>query len=100
GLARSYAAGDDIARAAVRRSGLAIGQAIASATALLDLQIVTIGGGFSQATPDLFDYIRAGAAAGPRFDFVTKVRVVPSALLSDGPLIGAAALIHRPEVVG
>jgi len=28
------------------------------------------------------------------------VKVVPSGLSSDGPLIGAAALVHRTEVVG
>ena len=32
-----------------------------------------------------------------QFGFVTKVRVVPSGLSGDGPLIGAAALIHRAE---
>jgi glucokinase len=30
---------------------------------------------------------------------VTKVKVVPSGLSSVGPLIGAAALIHRAEVL-
>lgn len=97
-LASSYAAGDPIAIAAVRRSGRAIGQAIASATALVDLDIVAIGGGFSHVTPDLFDIIRQTIAERAPFPFVAKVRVVPSALSGEGPLIGAAALIHRAEV--
>jgi glucokinase len=99
-LASSYRAGDEIARRVVERSGIAIGEAIASATALVDLEIVAIGGGFSQVTPDLFEYIRAGVARRRKFAFVTKVLVVPSGLSSDGPLIGAAALVHRSGILG
>lgn len=98
-LSASYAAGDPIAVAAVERSGRAIGQAIASATSLVDLEIVAIGGGFSHVTPDLFDHIRTAIATRRQFGFVTKVKVVPTGLSSDGPLVGAAALIHRAEVL-
>ena len=98
-LAASYAAGDEIAVAAVKRSGHAIGQAIASATALVDLELVAIGGGFSHVTPDLFDFVRAAIAERKGFPFVTKVRVIPSALSGDGPLIGAAALVHRASLI-
>ncbi|MHB1172476.1 MAG: ROK family protein [Lacisediminihabitans sp.] len=98
-LSEGYDRSDPIAVAAVERSGRAIGQAIASATALVDLELVAIGGGFSRVTPDLFDHIRAAIATRKQFGFVTKVKVVPSGLSSDGPLIGAAALIHRAEVV-
>jgi glucokinase len=97
-LGAAYAAGDEIARAAVRRSGRAIGQAIAAATALVDLSVVAIGGGFSRVTPDLFDLIREPIAEHD-FPFVRKVRVVPSDLSDEGPLIGAAALVHRAEMV-
>lgn len=98
-LSASYLAGDPVARRAIERSGTAIGDAIASATALVDLELVAIGGGFSQVTPDLFDHIRAGVIRRRQFAFVTKVLVVPSGLSSDGPLIGAAALIHRSGIL-
>lgn len=98
-LGAAYAAGDEIAIRAVTRSGTAIGRAIASATALLDLELVAIGGGFSHVTPDLFDVIAAPIAQRTQFDYIRAVRVVPSALSSDGPLVGAAALIHRAELV-
>ena len=98
-LAAAYAAGDEIAIAAVRRSGRAIGQAIASATALVDLDVVAIGGGFSHVTPDLFDFIREPIAERAPFPFVAKVRVIPSGLSGEGPLIGAAALVHRAAFV-
>lgn len=94
-LAADYAAGNPVAVSAVKRSGRAIGQAIASATALVDLELVAIGGGFSHVTPDLFGFVRLGVAQRAPFPFVAKVRVVPSGLSGDGPLIGAAALIHR-----
>lgn len=99
-LGAGYRDGDEVAIAAIERSGRAIGQAIASATALVDLELVAIGGGFSHVTPDLFEHMRTAVATRRKFGFVTKVRIVPSGLSSDGPLIGAAALIHRAEVVG
>lgn len=98
-LGAAYAAGDEVAIAAVKRSGMAIGRAIASATALLDLELVAIGGGFSHVTPDLFDFIREPIAERVEFDYIRDVRVVPSGLSGDGPLVGAAALIHRAELV-
>jgi len=98
-LGAAYRGGDLIALAAIERSGRAIGQTIASATSLVDLDIVAIGGGFSHVTPDLFDHMRAAVARRYNFPFVTKVKIVPTGLSSDGPLIGAAALIHRSEVV-
>jgi glucokinase len=98
-LGTAYAAGDPIAVAAVKRSGMAIGRAIASAAALVDLELVAIGGGFSHVTPDLFDYIREPIDERREFDYIRAVRVVSSGLSSDGPLIGAAALIHRAELV-
>ncbi|CAN5462021.1 ROK family protein [soil metagenome] len=98
-LAASYTAGDPIAIDAVKRAGRAIGQAIASATSLVDLELVAIGGGFSHVTPDLLDFVREAIAARSPFPFVAKVKVVPSGLSGEGPLIGAAALIHRAEFV-
>ena len=95
-LARDYERGDEVARAAITRAGTAIGQAIASAAALLDLELVVVGGGFSEATPDLFRFIRETVASHD-FEFVRKVRVVPSSLSGAGPRIGAAALVHQPQ---
>ena len=99
-LARDYAGGDRVARAAVERSGRAIGRAIASTTNVLDLDLVVIGGGFSKVSPDLFEFIRASIAERETFDFVTRLKVVPSALTDDAPLLGAAALVHRSELLG
>lgn len=96
-LAIAHAAGDPIAVAAVDRAGTAIGHAIASAANLLDLDVVAIGGGFSRVSPALFEHARAAVAERAAFPFVSRVQVVPSGLSDEGPLIGAAALVHRPE---
>jgi glucokinase len=94
-LAVSYGAGDPIAIAAVQRSATAVGHAIASATALVDLDVVAIGGGFSHVASDYISIVREAIAQRAPFPFVAKVRVVASGLSGEGPLIGAAALIHR-----
>jgi glucokinase len=98
-LAVAHAAGDAIAVRAVQRSGEALGHAIASATNLVDLDLVAIGGGFSQVSPALFDAARRAVAERTGFEFARRVRITHSALTGDGPLIGAAALIHRASLV-
>jgi glucokinase len=95
-LARAHAAGDPVAVAAVDRAGTAIGRAIASAANLVDLDVAAVGGGFSRVSPALLDAARAALARRTAFDFARRTRIVPSALSDEGPLIGAAALVHRP----
>ncbi len=99
-LAAAAAAGDATARAAIERSATAVGRAIASASALVDLDIVAIGGGFSHVSDDYIALVGAAVAGHSDFGFVTKTRVVASGLSGEGPLIGAAALVHRADLLG
>ncbi|MCT9931623.1 ROK family protein [Planotetraspora sp. A-T 1434] len=92
-LAGDAAAGDPIALAAMTRAGRALGLAIASATNLCDLDVVTVGGGLSQAGPLLFDPLEKALREHTRMDFAGRVRVVPASLGQDAGLIGAAALV-------
>nr|WP_245966406.1 ROK family protein [Sphaerisporangium album] len=92
-LALDAAAGDPIARSAFTRAGRALGIAIASATHMCDLDLVTIGGGLSQAGPLLFEPLERTLHAHVRMEFAARVRVVPAALGQDAGLIGAAALV-------
>jgi glucokinase len=92
-LAQDAAAGDPIASAAMVRAGRAVGIAIASATHLCDLDVVTIGGGLSQAGPLLFDPLEEALRKHARMEFAARVRVVPAMLGQDAGLIGAAGLI-------
>jgi glucokinase len=85
------ASSDPRARAAIERSARAVGLAIASASALVDLDVVAIGGGFSRSAPDYLDLVRAAADEG--FGFVRATRIVPAALGNQAPLIGAAMLV-------
>jgi glucokinase len=82
---------DPRARAAIERSARAVGLAIASASALVDLDVVAIGGGFSRSAPDYLDLVRAAAAEG--FAFVQSTSIVAAGLGDEAPLIGAAALV-------
>ncbi|MDH2428789.1 ROK family protein [Sphaerisporangium sp. TRM90804] len=93
-LAADAAAGDEIALRALTRAGRALGIAIASATHLCDLDIVTVGGGLSQSGPLLFDPLEQALRAHARMDFARRLRVVPARLGQDAGLIGAAALLH------
>ncbi|MCH1882445.1 ROK family protein [Agrococcus sp. ARC_14] len=92
-LGRSAAAGDDVARAAIERSALAVGQALADASTLLDLELIAISGGFSNVSEDYVELVAAALAARAPLDYARGVRVVRSALSGDGPIIGAAALV-------
>lgn len=92
-LAADAAAGDEIALAAMARAGRALGIAIASAANLCDLDLVTVGGGLSQAGPLLFDPLREALREHTRMEFAARVRVVPAGLGQDACLVGAAALI-------
>ncbi|MCU1571370.1 MAG: sugar kinase [Naasia sp.] len=94
-LAAAAAEGDRVARAAIERSARAVGRAIASATALCDVDLVVIGGGFSRVSPDYLDLVRASRDLATTPAFVRRAAIVPTGLGPDGPLVGAAALIHR-----
>ena len=98
-LAVSCRNGDSIALEAVRRSAHAVGRAIAAATALLDLNIVAVGGGFSHVVDNYIDLV-AEPITESDFPFVRKVQIVRSGLSGDGPLIGAGAFVLMPERLG
>lgn len=94
-LAAANAAGDPIAVRAVRRSAAAVGSALASASALLDLDLVVIGGGFSHVSDDYVDLVRAARDAVAAYPFLARADIVRASLGGDAPLIGAAALVLR-----
>ncbi|MFG1947908.1 ROK family protein [Nonomuraea sp. NPDC048826] len=92
-LAADARAGDEVAVAAMRRAGRALGVAIASATHLCDLELVTIGGGLSQAGEPLFGPLEEALREHARMGFARRLRVAPASLGQEAGLIGAAALI-------
>jgi glucokinase len=81
----------------MRRAGRALGIAFASATALCDLEVISVGGGLSQAGPLLFDPLEEYLRAHARLGFTRAVSVVPAALGQSAGLVGAAALIFAAD---
>jgi len=75
------------------RAGAALGVAIASVTHLLDLEVVTVGGGLSQAGPLLLDPLEEAFRRHARMRYARDVRVVPAALGQEAGLVGAGALV-------
>ncbi|MFB7514899.1 ROK family protein [Streptomyces sp. NPDC056144] len=84
-------AGDPRAIAAFDRAGRALAAAIAATAALVELDLVVVGGGVSQAGEVLFGPLRHHLTSYAVLDFTRAVSVVPAALALDAGLIGAAA---------
>ncbi|MEV0249223.1 ROK family protein [Nocardia sp. NPDC050712] len=91
-LAEDALHGDRIAKAALRRAGIALGQAISSAAALLDVDLVVVGGGFAQAGEPLWRPLQEALGAHARIGFLKDLKVVPSELQDRATLIGAGLL--------
>jgi glucokinase len=96
-LADDGAHGHPVGVAAMRRAGRALGIAIASATYLCDLEVVSIGGGLSQAGAILFDPLEEALHAHAKLTFVRQLTVVPAELGQSAGLVGAAALIFAAD---
>lgn len=92
-LSVDAARGHEVAAAALRRGGVALGRAVASATALCDIDVVAVGGGLSQAGPLLFDPAEDAFRTHAGMEFTQKVRMVPAALGQQAGLVGAAGLV-------
>jgi glucokinase len=91
-LAAAAKMGEEIARTAFGRAGRAVASAIASATAICDIDLVVVGGGVATCGDLLFDPIREALDKQIGLSFLDQLRVVPAALGSDAGLIGAASL--------
>ena len=89
-LAEDARAGDSVALAAFDRAADALACGIVGAAALVDLDIVVVGGGVAAAGSVLLDPLRAHLRRRASLDFVQRVRALPGALGRDAGLIGAA----------
>jgi glucokinase len=96
-LAADARVGDRVAVAAFERAGRAVGIALASTAALLDVALVVVGGGLIQTGELLFGPIRVALQSHAQMDFVRDLRVVPAELGQDAGLVGAAALVLEGE---
>ena len=90
-LAAQAAAGHPVALAAFVRAGRAVGLAIASAAAVLDVRLVVVGGGLA-LVPQLWPPMQQAVREHARLDYLRELSVVPAALGPRSGLAGAAAL--------
>ncbi|ALU72768.1 sugar kinase [Rhodococcus erythropolis R138] len=91
-LAEGARSGDAIAVDSLHRAGTALGGAIASAAALLDVDLAVIGGGFAQSGAPLWEPMLDAAARHARLSFIAGLRIVPAELGGAGTLTGAGLL--------
>ncbi|MBR7836433.1 ROK family protein [Actinospica durhamensis] len=90
-VAHSAAAGDRAALAAFDRAAQALAAGIAATAALVELDLVVIGGGVAQAGELLFAPLRAWLAQYATLAFTRHLTVVPARLGTHAGLVGAAA---------
>jgi glucokinase len=90
-LAALAAGGDPVALQAFARAGRAVGIAVTSVAAVLDVRVVTIGGGLA-LVPYLWPALQQAVAQHAGLYYLKELRVVPAALSQRAGLTGAAAL--------
>ncbi|MFJ2090812.1 ROK family protein [Streptomyces sp. NPDC087901] len=91
-VAEAARAGDPRALGAYERAAQALAAAISATAALVELDLVVIGGGVAQAGETLFAPLRRHMADYAVLDFTRGLPVVPALLALDAGLIGAAAV--------
>ncbi|MEU6564239.1 ROK family protein [Nocardia nova] len=99
-LARDANAGDNTAVAALHRAGTALGQAISSAAATLDLDRVVIGGGFAESGPLLWNPLHEAVSRHAQLTFTRSLRVTKSEITDGATLVGAALLASHGDALG
>jgi len=87
--------GDAVPLAALTRAGRALGLACASVAAVLDLDLIAVGGGLSAAGDLLLAPAVAAFERHARLEFATRCRLVPASLGGDAGLVGAGVLALR-----
>jgi glucokinase len=93
-LSQDAHAGDELALAAFDRAADALACGIVGAAALLDLDLVVIGGGVAAAGAVLLDPLRAHLRRRASLGFVQRVKALFGTLGRDAGLIGAARCAH------
>lgn len=96
-LAELARAGDPVALAAFDRAGSAVGRVVAGVVALLELDVVVIGGGLTSAGELLLGPLQREYAAHSQLHYTRSIPVRQAGLGQDAGLIGAAALVHAGD---
>ena len=95
-IAAAARQGDPLASDLFRTAGEGVGRGIASAAALLDLELVVIGGSIALRAWDLLGSpLEATLRATAQLDFTRRLRVVQAELGDQAGLFGAALLAFQ-----
>ncbi|MFE0691803.1 ROK family protein [Streptomyces xiamenensis] len=94
-VAADARAGHPVARAAFARSARALAAGIAATATLVELDVVVVGGGVSQAGEVLFTPLREALHTYATLPYVRGIEVLPAQLGTDAGLVGAAAVCRR-----
>ena len=92
---RAAAAGDELALAALADACRYLGIGIANAAAIVDPELVVVGGGVAKAGDLFFGPLREAARAHAAPLDPEMLRIVPGALGDDANILGAAALAEQ-----
>ncbi|MGP9680538.1 MULTISPECIES: ROK family protein [unclassified Brachybacterium] len=93
GLARAVLEGDAVALEAYRQAGFATGRVIGGLLNVLDVEVVALTGGVSEADGPWADALRQGIAQDA-MDVVAATPVLPASAGTHAALLGAAASAH------
>jgi len=94
-VARLAEQGEPVAVAVMRGAGSALGAAIATMAMLLDIDLYVIGGSVAKAGDLLLAPAREAVPQYSHHSVGTRVRVVPTSLGDDGPILGCAWLARH-----
>jgi len=100
-LAGAIAAGDKVVEDIVREAARNIGLVVASVVNLLAPDVVVLGGGLTEAMPELIvETVAAAARSRVMPSFVDAFKVVPAQLQDDATIMGAAAWAREVITAG
>jgi glucokinase len=97
GLAEAAGLGDPVALLAFERGARALATMIAAVAATCDVTRVIVGGGVAEAGPVLMDPLRRALGPQLALSFLAGLEIVPAELGTRACLVGAGAIIHRPD---
>lgn len=84
--------GEPVPLAAFARAARAVAASVAATAALVELEVVVIGGGVAASGDLLFEPVRAELKRYATLSFTRELRVVPAQAGTDAGLVGAAAV--------
>ncbi len=89
------AAGDPLALAVMAQAGESLGTAVATAAMILNIDLYVIGSSVAKAGDLLLEPAREAVWRHAHRSVASTVRIVPSALADDGPILGCGWIIRQ-----